>query len=552
MKIIGLSAFLFLSIHAYDALQVHLNEKNKDLYQWQIDIPLEDNDAFYAEYFDVGVDHPDVTITSWNLNESPQAVYDSSFKQTKSIITKPIQLTINSTINDIPDNAHLHVTYYRRSDGMQHEHLSIPVKKQEAINNIESIESPKRIPNQSTQTIMSSNGWCSRLCSCLQTTTSLTLKLVFAFLLGLLLSLTPCIYPMLPLTMGILHKMAGTSVMRNMLLAFIYALGVATMFAILGTFAAFTGRMFGELMHSQFFVIVIIILLAYLAGSLLSFYELYIPSFLKPKPTEIKKGSLLSVFACGAASGTIVSPCVSPGLVLLLTVASTMGSMLSGFMLLFSFGIGLSIPLLVAGAFSTVLKKLPKAGQWMKEVQYLLGWLILGVCIRYTSCLLPWYTITWIITIVIFCAGYFYLKKGHSIIGTLLIAASVFSIFQGFKATMMYYQQQNNPPIHWFEDFDRAVHEAQAQQKKILIKFGAPICSLCSQIDRKLFEHPTVIRSLQQVIPVKITNPQLFARFKVRGAPTVILMDADEQELKRWGGELIDASPETFSRQISN
>ena len=109
--------------------------------------------------------------------------------------------------------------------------------------------------------------------------------------------------------------------------------------------------------------------MAYLALSMFGFYDMYVPNILQTKNNVNHKGSLFSAFVFGAISGSIASPCLSPGLALLLTIVATLGNNLLGFLLLFSFGIGLSIPLLIIGTFSSSINILPQAGMWMIEVK---------------------------------------------------------------------------------------------------------------------------------------------------------------------------------------
>ena len=126
---------------------------------------------------------------------------------------------------------------------------------------------------------------------------------------------------MIPITIGILQASGSKSPFRNFLLALCYTLGISTTFALLGFVAALGSCIFGELQGSPFIVIPLSLLFLYLGLSMFDVVELYIPSFLKPK-TSVKGGSFLSAYLFGAVSGSMASPCLSPGLILILNHVS--------------------------------------------------------------------------------------------------------------------------------------------------------------------------------------------------------------------------------------
>src|SRR5581483_1012022 len=166
--------------------------------------------------------------------------------------------------------------------------------------------------------------------------------------------------------------------------ALAYTMGIATTFAIFGLLASCTGPLCGQLLMQPLFIIGLVILLAYLGFSMFGLYSIYIPKFFTISHKK-HNGSLFSSFIFGAASGTISSPCVSPGLALLLSIVATLGNKFLGFLYLFIFGVGLGLPLLIVGAFSSSLSLLPQAGTWMIEVKKFFSFIIFGMCFYYLS-----------------------------------------------------------------------------------------------------------------------------------------------------------------------
>lgn len=115
------------TIQAAHTASLSLMETNPPLYKWCISLPLDKGDIFYAEYFDLASDNPDIIIDSWHVDQQANEAYDATFKQTKKIIDKPVTISVITTIQEMPANANFHLNYYRRSHNtISHEMLSIP------------------------------------------------------------------------------------------------------------------------------------------------------------------------------------------------------------------------------------------------------------------------------------------------------------------------------------------------------------------------------------------------------------------------------------------
>ncbi len=204
-----------------------------------------------------------------------------------------------------------------------------------------------------------------------------------AFFAGVLVSFTPCIYPMIPITAGILQAQASNSFFHNFLNSLCYVIGIATVYAFLGYISATSSIMFGSWLAAPWFLAIIIGFFIYLAGSMFGFYELYVPPFLMRHNIATKHGSLLHTFALGIVSGTVASPCLTPALAMLLGIVAKQGNPILGLMTLFSFAFGMGILLMLVGTFSSTLGMLPKAGAWMDEIKKVFGFLMLGVCVYF-------------------------------------------------------------------------------------------------------------------------------------------------------------------------
>lgn len=542
-------------------------KQSNDTYHATFDVDIPQGDALYADYLQFSVDNPHVTISNWQSSIEPVQKYDHSFKSTKTVYNRPFQIQMDAKIDDPTiTQANLHVGYYQQSE-QKNNHalftlpLAAPQESEPQDSQIDVL-----VPVVCEKPAAKQQSISGYLSSLLETTDSLWVKLLLSLLLGIFLSLTPCIYPMIPITMGILQSQASSSVLRNFSLAFTYTMGIATTFAMLGVTAAFTGQMFGNIMNNPIVILTIVFMLIYLAGSMLGLYDMYIPRSLQNSGSNSKGGSYLSAFLFGAASGTIASPCLSPGLVLLLTLVTSIGSVPVGFALLFFFGLGLGMPLLLIGTFSGSLNMLPRAGMWMVDIKQFFGFIMLGTCFYFLSTLVPAAIIAWAVSIFILIVGVFYIRSSNhaygtrrkvkTILGIVFVAFAIYSFFTAYKTSDI--QAAQNCHACWSCDYQQGVCQALQEKKLVLLDISAPYCSICKAIERKHFSDQKVIDAMNAYITIKIDDLEkdestkaIQQQFHIMGAPTLILFDpATGQQLRRWGGEIYDLTPEQFAAEL--
>ena len=198
-----------------------------------------------------------------------------------------------------------------------------------------------------------------------------------AFLGGIIVSFTPCVYPLIPVTAGYIGVNATGSKIKGFVLSLIYVTGIAVIYSILGILASFTGTFFGKVgAHpvTYFLVGTVIILFG------LSMLELFIiPNNKLIKAPAMRKQNYFSVFVLGLSSGLIISPCLTPVLGSILAYLATKRNVLYATTLLFSFAYGMGLILILAGTFSAVLVNLPKSGKWMVHVKKVCAIVLIGM-----------------------------------------------------------------------------------------------------------------------------------------------------------------------------
>jgi thiol:disulfide interchange protein DsbD len=578
--LISSSILLCLNLFAFEpTISWHTPNKEASIY---FTMPVEKDDALYKEYIAFSSDQNDLSIIDWTTNEDPIIVYDPIYKDNKKIYTKDVTFKIDIALRAPVQETTLRYTYYLKNNGsLQEALLHIPIMKQESIEtavrtavDVETI-AIKENEHEATQVVPSikyepSVSWSCTVSNLIEHTQSLWLQCLLIFLLGAMLSLTPCIYPMIPITVGILQGQGSSSFWRNLFLSSCYSIGVATTFALFGITAAYTGKLFGSFMQNPFVIIMIVLLLLYLAGSMFGFYEMYIPRMFNGHSRFTKGGSPLTAFLFGAVSGTVASPCVSPGLALVLSIVAGLANPFIGFIFLFAFGIGLSLPLFIIGTFSGSLNLLPKAGIWMVEIKKIFGFLLLGMAIYFLSIIIPSFMAHLAQSLLLFGMGIYYLyaSKKHSLmakllynmLGIILIVSSMIAGYMAIRATLNREACDAHSGL-WSNDYNCALEKAKNENRHLFIKVEAPCCSMCTAIEKKFFYRPEITGILKErYITVRIDgtdstdrSQELLKQFKVMGFPTILIVNPhDDTIVKRWATDLYDYSVEQFADVLRN
>ena len=202
---------------------------------------------------------------------------------------------------------------------------------------------------------------------------------------GVLTSLTPCVYPMIPITAGIIAGTAGDRPRRGRIVALTmtYVAGLALFYALLGVLAAMSGQLFGTVASSFWARFAIGNLLLVFGLAMLGVIPIGVPGRLVAWAGSLKGGSYPAVFLLGASSGIVAAPCGAPAFAAVLTWVSTTGSALLGFVYLFVFSLGMTALLVIVGLSSGTLARLPRSGSWMVWAKRLAGILMLAMAEYY-------------------------------------------------------------------------------------------------------------------------------------------------------------------------
>jgi thioredoxin:protein disulfide reductase len=376
--------------------------------------------------------------------------------------------------------------------------------------------------------------------------------MVAAFAGGLLVSLTPCVYPMIAVTVSVFGARQSKSRLEGLLSSCAFVLGMAVMFVSLGLVAALTGAVFGSLLQSTWVVLGLSALFIVLALSMFGVFEFSLPSGLTNRLARLGGGGLRGAFVLGLVSGIVASPCTGPALTGILTFIATTQNLWFGTLAMSSFALGLGVPFFLVGAFAL---QLPKSGRWMNTVKAALGTVLLVVALYFASSKLPLLE-----AIVPRTASAFLWLVGGVAVGllaTLLVSKSaagaprlsralaalavIAFTYSGF-GTVIHVTRTESPLAWEHQDLARAEARARAERRPLLVDFTANWCGACKELDRLTFSAPRVKAEAGRFVAVKIDasndeDPRVVSAMRqlsVKGLPTVVLIDSAGREVRRF------------------
>lgn len=387
---------------------------------------------------------------------------------------------------------------------------------------------------------------------------------------GLLLALTPCVFPMIPILSGIIAGQNKTVTKTSgFLLALAYVLGMAITYALAGVAAALSGTLLSNALQNPWALGVGALIFVALALSMFGFYELQLPSAIQSQFSEranrIKGGHFAGVFGMGAVSAVIVGPCVAPPLAAALAFIAQTGNTVLGGAALFMLALGMGVPLLLVGLSAGAL--LPRAGAWMNAVKYSFGVLMLAIAIYLISSVIPaWLNMLLWATLLIASAIYLHaleplpstasgwkrLWKGIGVVlliagGALLVGVAggsrdvlqpldVFKVGVAANAAAKDSAEAGHSSafarIKTVAELDARL--AAARGKPVMLDFIADWCVSCKEMERYTFSDPKVQAQLRNrvLLQADVTantedDRTLLKRFNLFGPPGMIFWNAD-------------------------
>ncbi len=371
------------------------------------------------------------------------------------------------------------------------------------------------------------------------------LSLLFVFLGGLALNLTPCVYPLIPITIGFFGGQSEGSTKKLFLMGLFFVIGMALTYSVIGVVTALSGSVFGSLLQNNFVIISISLIFVILSLSMFGLYEIQMPNSLVAKAGGAKNG-YYGAFFMGLTMGIVAAPCIGPFVLGLVTFVAAKADPVYGFIMFFVLALGLGFPYLILAVFSGKIKKLPRSGEWMNSVKHIFGFILLGMALYFLLPILPKNISGLIIPVFLIITAIFILffdKLANNIKGYRLFKI-IFSIGLIVVAAFILLPQKKNE-INWKTFSENSLPQKNvASGKGVIIDFYADWCIPCKELDASTFTDPNVIKLSENFIPLKANMTKTLSpdveklreKYNIIGVPTVLIINSKGEEVKRITG----------------
>jgi thiol:disulfide interchange protein DsbD len=363
------------------------------------------------------------------------------------------------------------------------------------------------------------------------------------FLGGLALNLTPCIYPLIPITVSYFGGRSGRFRGQALFHATLYMVGLAFTNSMLGLWAALSGRIVGSALQHPLVLVFMAALFVFLGLSSFGLWEFRLPSSMTRAVSKSYGGYFGSLFM-GLTLGIVAAPCLGPFILGLLTYVGQKGDPFFGFLCFFILSLGLGLPLAVLALFSGAMDRLPLSGDWMLWVRKLMGWVLLGMAAYMVTLLVRWPHAKAVLFSAVIAAAaihlgwldrtgakirsFFYAKKGFSLL--LIIGACVY----------FWSAYQEPEKLSWVPYNEKSLTMAMGNNTPVILDFRADWCGPCRVMEREVFSDPKVMELSRRFVllcyDLTRTHPdqkKILKKYDIKGVPTVIFLNREGVEQKR-------------------
>lgn len=389
---------------------------------------------------------------------------------------------------------------------------------------------------------------------------SLPLLLVTVFFGGLALNLTPCVFPLIPITIGFFSQQKKDGVGGAFGLAFAYFIGIALTYSVLGVLAALGGAIFGGALQNPIVVGAIVLVLLALAASMFGAWEIRPPSW--AMQASGGRSGMLGALIMGLLMGIIAAPCIGPFVIGLLTFVGQKGDPVFGFFVFFALASGLGLPYLLLGTFTGLVNRLPASGAWMIGVRQVFGVILIAMAAYFAAPMLPGHGGDWLMGLTLALGALYLLvidRTGHEQPSIDRVMRLVCAGMLVVGLSMLPIAKTGGPAVAegdhlvWAAFDDDAFQTAVDSGQAVIVDFYADWCAPCRELDEKTFSDPRVSEILDGFVRFKVDQTRaskeavaLAKEFKVLGVPTVMLYRDGKEVFRITGFE----SAEQFLERI--
>jgi thiol:disulfide interchange protein DsbD len=387
------------------------------------------------------------------------------------------------------------------------------------------------------------------------------------FLGGILSSLTPCVYPVIPITISFIGARSKGK-FHGFIQSLYFVMGMALVYSGLGMAAALGGGSFGAVGQSSAVQAVIAVIFLVFAASMFGAFEIQLPSSISAKLQEGDKSGPLGAIVMGAITGFIAAPCVGPIIAVLLVYIATTGSLAMGFFLMLAYALGMGLLFLVIGTFAGAMNALPGAGGWMDTVKKFFGVVMVAMAVYFLRDTIPGAWMPWIaggglVVFAVFSGAFSLLSEESEFADKFYKAVGLIALIIGIRVLLFGFGPMvgttagtaslvvsAHPELEWqVSSPDQDIHdallsEARSSGQPVIVDFWATWCAQCRELDHKTWTDPAVYEEGQRFTRIKMDMTKSDTdwalaqneNFSVVGMPTVIFYDSHGNEQRRFVG----------------
>lgn len=350
---------------------------------------------------------------------------------------------------------------------------------------------------------------------------------------GLALNLTPCVYPLIGVTIAYFGNESGAP-RKVIVLASLYVLGIALMFSGVGVAVALSGGLFGAALQNPYVLAAIAAMLLTLAASSFGLFVLQPPQWIMQRAGVARPG-YVGALLMGLGMGVVAAPCIGPIVLGLLLMVQQRQSALFGFVLFFTLAVGLGLPYIALALAAGNIRRLPRSGEWLAWIEQLFGFVLVGLALYFLDPLTPNRLITRMLPYYAAGAGIFLgliSRAGRNWRPFLVIRYAIGVVAAGALIFLLIHRERTVPQLA-FEPFSPAtLEQAKSAGKPVVIDFSADWCVPCREMERTTFVDPAVVRAAHGFIRMRANltaddpaNQAIMKQFTVEGVPTLVFID---------------------------